>query len=60
MIGNTFNDYFVNIGTNLASTIPYTRTKFTEFLTGSYPNFFVFYPTDNNEITAIIKDINPN
>ena len=60
MIANPFNDYFVNIGTNLASTIPYTQTKFTQFLTGSYPNTFVFYPTDNNEITAIIKDINPN
>ena len=60
MIANTFNDYFVNVGTNLASTIPYTQTKFTQFLTRSYPNSFVFYPTDNNEITAIIKDINPN
>ena len=37
MIANTFNDYFVNIGTNLASTIPYTQTQFTQFLTGSYP-----------------------
>ena len=60
MIANTFNDYFVNISTNLASTIPYTQTQFTQFLTGSYPDSFVFYPTDNNEITAIIKDINPN
>ena len=60
MTANTFNDYFVNIGTNLASTIPYTQTKFTRFLTGSYPNSFVFNPTDNNEITAIIIDINPN
>ena len=60
MIANTFNDYFVNVGTNLASKIPYTQTKCTQFLTGSYPNSFVFYPTDDNEIFAIIRDLNPN
>ena len=59
-IANAFNDYFVNVGINLASKIPCTNTKFTQFLKRSYPNSFVFYPTDNYEIFSILRNINPN
>ena len=59
-IANAFNDYFVNVGINLASKIPCTNTKFTQFLKGSYTNSFVFYPTNNYKILSILRNINPN
>ena len=59
-IANNFNDYFVNVGSNLASKIPATHTNFLNFLKGSYPNSFVFYPTYDTEIFNIMMNLNPN
>ena len=55
LIAQKFNEYFVNIGTSLASKIPDTNTSFMSFLKGDYKNSFVLYETDCNELISITK-----
>ena len=51
-----FNEYFANIGCNLAAKIPNSLTSFKDYLTGqSHPNSFFLYPTSHYEITNIVK-----
>ena len=57
-IPNIFNDYFSNIGPNLAKTIPKTNKTFTDFLKNNNPNTMFFIPTDVNEIKKIVEKIN--
>ena len=45
-----FNDFFANIGNNLASTIPTCHSKFTDFLTDSTPSSLFLSPTNSSEI----------
>jgi hypothetical protein len=60
IISNTFNKYFANIGTNLAKVIPNTSVNFTHYLKGSYMHSFVLYETNEDEITKLISELNPN
>ena len=54
-IANKFNDYFVNIGSRLAATIPLSNTSFSTYLRNNYPDSICMYPTDANEITYIVS-----
>ena len=56
-IANAFNDYFTNVGPNLASNINAGSTHFTEFLPPTCENTLFFIPTDNNEIFNIVKHL---
>ena len=54
-ISDGFNDFFVNIGPNLASKIPVTPTEFKDFLSSvpSPMNSLFLSPTDGQEIVDI-------
>ena len=60
IISNMFNKYFANIGANLAKVIPNTSVNFTHYLKGSYMHSFTLYETNENEITKLILELNPN
>ena len=54
VIANIFNNYFANIGPNLAKTIPQASDNFTHFLPSNNSNSIFLRPTDSNEICDII------
>ena len=56
-IVNKFNDYFVNIGSRLASAIPNSKTHFSTYLNASTCNSFCLFPTDAAEIIGIVSEL---
>ena len=57
LIVKSFNDYFVHIGPDLAKTIPTSFKKFDDFLPPSISSSMVLLPTDECEISNIIKSL---
>ena len=56
IIVNKFNDYFVNIGSQLASNIPNSSKKFSDYLTKfKNPSSLSLYLSDTAEIIQIIS-----
>ena len=53
-IATMFNDYFVNIGPNLAHNISCSNTNFKDFLPPSPSNSAYFAPCDNSEVHNLI------
>ena len=60
LIADSFNSYFTNIGANLADQIIRTPATYHHYLKGSYPESFVFFPTNELEISDYISILNPN
>ena len=58
-IGEEFNDYFTNIGPNLAASLTNTG-DFRQYLTGNQTNSLFFHPVSEIEVFNQIKSINPN
>jgi len=54
LIANSFNNFFSNVGTNLAAKIPATPHKFTEYLKTNIPESIFCTPTDESEIKSVI------
>ena len=54
---NVFNDYFVDIGPNLASNIPDSSIHYSDFLKDPNPYSIYFTPTDEVEIAGIIREL---
>ena len=54
-IANYFNQYFANIGPNLAKTIPNSSSTHETFLNHPCDNSIFLQPVTENEISAIIK-----
>ena len=59
-IVNKFNDFFINIGPNLASTIPAVSKKPTDYLTSRNMNSMALKLTDKYEIDQTIKNLKNN
>ena len=55
---NTFNDYFTNIGPNLAEQINTNNGHFTQYLSTPSEKSLIFNPTNVNEILDIVKSLN--
>ena len=55
-IANSFNKYFVNVGSNLANKIPTTLNDPLEYVSG-LDNSIYINNTDSEEITSIIKNL---
>ena len=53
-----FNNFFVNIGKNLAAEIKPVSTKFNNYLAGNFLNSFSASPTNQNEIESIVLSFN--
>ena len=49
------NDYFVEVGSRLAASVPPAMTHFSDYLKKSYVNSLVLYPTDAAEIVNIVS-----
>ncbi|ELU05252.1 hypothetical protein CAPTEDRAFT_206882 [Capitella teleta] len=54
-IADYFNEYFVNVGLELASKIPQTTSCLIDKLPGNYVNSFYLNPINENVSGAIIK-----
>jgi hypothetical protein len=50
-----FNDYFLNIGSRLAATIPNSSTNFSTYLRSSTLNSFCLFPIDAAEVVQIVS-----
>ena len=57
-IANRFNDFFTNVGPNLAREIPNAISYLDYQLPGNYPHSFFLEPTCKNEVKNIIKTLN--
>ena len=57
-VAESFNQYYVNVGPNLAKSINSSNSNFTSPSIRSYQSFYL-YPTENEEISKIIKLLKP-
>ena len=57
IITNKFNEYFTNIGSNLAKSIPIVSGNPVQHIKGVYSQSIVILDTDENEITNIVKTL---
>ena len=55
IISDKFNEYFVNVGPNLADKISRVNWDATDFITGSYLHSMSIQYTDSDEITKIVS-----
>lgn len=59
-IADAFNEYFVNIGSDLDNAIPQSNVSFSEYLDPPQPNTFFLYPTNSLEIQNEIMSLSNN
>ena len=59
-IANDFNDYFTNVGSNLASNIDAGNSHFTDFTPPPCKSSLFLYSTHNHEIIKIVKNLKPS
>ena len=59
-IANKFNDYFVNVGSSLAASIPRDGPNYKTYLPPPNVNSIFIEPTDSNEIMKIISKLKSN
>ena len=59
-IAEHFNDFFTNIGPNLASKIPDSRLNPTDFIEGDYPNSLFITPITKSELLKCIDGLSSN
>ena len=52
-----FNEYFTNIGPNLASNIPASAKRPSDFLKGNFPNSMFLMPTNEFEVSDVISNL---
>ena len=62
VMANKFNEYFVNIGKNLAENIPRSEGNIEKYVIENLSNVFsmMVEPTDSNEIINLIKGFSNN
>ena len=56
-IATCFNDYFVNLGPNLAKCIPRTQTTFSDYLEDPNPRSIFFEPVNEQEVVNIVNNL---
>ena len=59
-IADKFNEYFVNVGPNIAKKIPKGDRTYDQYLTGIYQNSFFLEPITKYELQNEISSLNPN
>ena len=55
-IANTLNDYFINIGPDLARNIEPSIKSYGDYMSGRSSNSFFLSPTDPSEIITVLKN----
>ena len=53
-MATAFNEYFVNIGSNIAQSVHSQPDDHKRYLRGNYPNSFYFSPVSSHEINSVI------
>ncbi len=56
-IADKFNNFFANVGPDLAKKIPPVSNKFNHFLSVNIPKSMFFKPTDDSEIRQILLSL---
>jgi len=56
-IAETFNQYFLDIGVELADKIEPSTINHNGFLTGEFKNSLYFYPTDASEVISVCNTL---
>ena len=59
-IADTFNEYFANIGSDLAKSIPHATKSYKYFLQEPLSNSFYLSPTTPEEVEEEITNLNTN
>ena len=59
-IANAFNKCFVNVATDIQSSIRYSKNNFHDFLPRININSFFLNPTDEIEVKNVILSLNPS
>ena len=59
-IADKLNEYFVNVGPNIARKIPKSNRTYDQYLTGMYENSFFLEPITKYELQNEIINLNPN
>ena len=59
-IVNAFNKYFVNVATDIQSSIRYSKINFHDCLPPINIHYFFLNPTDEIEVKNIILSLNPS
>ena len=54
-IAEVFNNYFINVGPNLASKIPAVTEKFSQYIQSNTSQSLFFNPTNTHEILEIVR-----
>ena len=57
MIANKFNEYFTNIGPNLANKITSVKGDVSDYIKSSYPNSMFVSDTDPQELINIVHSL---
>ena len=55
-ISNQFNEFFVNIGKNIAESLP-DYDNHLNYLNGNFPNSFYFSPVNSTDIDIVISSL---
>jgi hypothetical protein len=58
-IANKFNEYFVNVGPNIAKKLQKSDRTYNQYLTGSYKDSFFLEPITKYELETEIRNLNP-
>ena len=57
LIAENFNNYFVNIGPNLAAQIPSTKSNVHDYLSTPLKDSMYLQPTDSEEVISVILSL---
>ena len=57
-VANAFNEYFVNIGSELAHKIPSCNVDFKKYFVRSFSNSFAMFYADVNEVISVCSTLN--
>ena len=56
-ITEAFNNFFVNIGSSLASKIDKTESNYSDYLSGSHSSSFFLLPTTIEEVSMLLRNM---
>ena len=56
-IANNFNNFYVNVGPELANKIPEVNKSHLDYMSGNYQSSIYLKPTSNAEIMSIIREL---
>ena len=56
-MADSFNDYFVDIGANLAEKISHSNRTFIDFLDNRNPSSIFFLPVLENEVFDLVNNL---